>query len=72
MLFVPNMHRFFGGVLHAEFPKAQADVQRDLPFVDGHVLRDRAASEAARSAVITRLRNSSASRSSVSDPRRPS
>ena len=28
VLFLPNMHRFFGGVLHAEFPKAQADVQR--------------------------------------------
>ncbi len=33
VLFVPNMHRFFGGVLHAEFPKAQADVQR--AFLDG-------------------------------------
>jgi ATP-dependent Clp protease ATP-binding subunit ClpC len=28
ILFLPNVHRFFGGVLHAEFPKAQADVQR--------------------------------------------
>jgi ATP-dependent Clp protease ATP-binding subunit ClpC len=28
VLFLPNLHRFFGGVLHAEFPKAQADVQR--------------------------------------------
>jgi ATP-dependent Clp protease ATP-binding subunit ClpC len=28
ILFLPNAHRFFGGVLHAEFPKAQADVQR--------------------------------------------
>jgi ATP-dependent Clp protease ATP-binding subunit ClpC len=28
VLFLPNVHRFFGGVLHAEFPKAQADVQR--------------------------------------------
>ena len=28
ILFVPNVHRFFGGVLHAEFPKAQPDVQR--------------------------------------------
>jgi ATP-dependent Clp protease ATP-binding subunit ClpC len=28
VLFLPNIHRFFGGVLHAEFPKAQADVQR--------------------------------------------
>jgi ATP-dependent Clp protease ATP-binding subunit ClpC len=33
VLFVPNMHRFFGGVLHAEFPKAQADVQH--AFLDG-------------------------------------
>jgi ATP-dependent Clp protease ATP-binding subunit ClpC len=33
VLFLPNMHRFFGGVLHAEFPKAQADVQR--VFLDG-------------------------------------
>jgi ATP-dependent Clp protease ATP-binding subunit ClpC len=28
VLFLPNLHRFFGGVLHAEFPKAQQDVQR--------------------------------------------
>jgi ATP-dependent Clp protease ATP-binding subunit ClpC len=28
VLFLPNLHRFFGGVLHAEFPKAQPDVQR--------------------------------------------
>jgi ATP-dependent Clp protease ATP-binding subunit ClpC len=28
VLFLPNVHRFFGGVLHAEFPKSQADVQR--------------------------------------------
>ena len=28
ILFLPNVHRFFGGVLHAEFPKAQTDVQR--------------------------------------------
>jgi ATP-dependent Clp protease ATP-binding subunit ClpC len=27
-LFLPNVQRFFGGVLHAEFPKAQPDVQR--------------------------------------------
>jgi len=28
ILFVPNIHRFFGTVLQAEFPKAQADLQR--------------------------------------------
>ena len=28
ILFLPNVHRFFGGVLQAEFHKAQADVQR--------------------------------------------
>jgi ATP-dependent Clp protease ATP-binding subunit ClpC len=28
VLFLPNLHRFFGGVLHAEFPKAQPEVQR--------------------------------------------
>ncbi len=28
VLFLPNVHRFFGGALYAEFPKAQADVQR--------------------------------------------
>ena len=28
VLFLPNVHRFFGGVLQAEFHKAQADVQR--------------------------------------------
>ena len=28
ILFLPNIHRFFGGALHAEFPQAQADVQR--------------------------------------------
>lgn len=27
VLFLPNVHRFFGSVLQAEFPKAQADVQ---------------------------------------------
>ncbi len=35
-LFLPNLHRFFGGVLHAEFPKAQADVQR--AFLDGRAV----------------------------------
>jgi ATP-dependent Clp protease ATP-binding subunit ClpC len=30
VLFLPNMHRFFGGVLHAEFPKGLDDVQRAL------------------------------------------
>ena len=35
-LFLPNIHRFFGGVLHAEFPKAQADVQR--AFLDGRAV----------------------------------
>ena len=33
ILFLPNIHRFFGGVLHAEFPKAQPDVLR--PFLGG-------------------------------------
>jgi ATP-dependent Clp protease ATP-binding subunit ClpC len=28
VLFLPNVHRFFGGVLQAEFHKAQADVKR--------------------------------------------
>jgi ATP-dependent Clp protease ATP-binding subunit ClpC len=28
VLFVPNVHRFFGTALQIEFPKAQADVQR--------------------------------------------
>jgi ATP-dependent Clp protease ATP-binding subunit ClpC len=28
ILFLPNIHRFFGGVLNAEFPKAQPEVQR--------------------------------------------
>ncbi|MFC2023515.1 AAA family ATPase [Chloroflexota bacterium] len=28
VLFLPNIHRFFGGVLQAEFPKAQPDVQK--------------------------------------------
>ena len=28
ILFLPNLQRFFGGALYAEFPKAQADVQR--------------------------------------------
>ena len=28
VLFLPNMHRFFGGPLYAQFPKAQTDVQR--------------------------------------------
>jgi ATP-dependent Clp protease ATP-binding subunit ClpC len=28
VLFLPNIQRFFGGTLHAEFPKAQGDVQR--------------------------------------------
>ena len=28
VLFLPNVHRFFGGLLQAEFPKAQPDVQR--------------------------------------------
>ncbi|MGD8792046.1 MAG: ATP-dependent Clp protease ATP-binding subunit [Anaerolineae bacterium] len=32
ILFLPNVQRFFGGVLHAEFPKAQGDVQR--AFID--------------------------------------
>jgi ATP-dependent Clp protease ATP-binding subunit ClpC len=36
VLFLPNLHRFFGGVLHAEFPKAQDEVQ-------GAFLDDRAA-----------------------------
>jgi ATP-dependent Clp protease ATP-binding subunit ClpC len=36
VLFLPNLHRFFGGVLHAEFPKAQPDVQR--AFLDGRAV----------------------------------
>jgi ATP-dependent Clp protease ATP-binding subunit ClpC len=28
ILFLPNVHRFFGGPLHAEFPNTEADVQR--------------------------------------------
>jgi ATP-dependent Clp protease ATP-binding subunit ClpC len=28
VLFLPNVHRFFGSVLQIEFPKAQSDVQR--------------------------------------------
>jgi ATP-dependent Clp protease ATP-binding subunit ClpC len=36
VLFLPNIQRFFGGVLHAEFPKAQADVQR--AFLDEQVV----------------------------------
>jgi ATP-dependent Clp protease ATP-binding subunit ClpC len=36
ILFLPNIHRFFGGALHAEFPKAQADVQR--AFLDGQAV----------------------------------
>ncbi|MEJ2211132.1 MAG: ATP-dependent Clp protease ATP-binding subunit, partial [Anaerolineae bacterium] len=30
VLFLPNVHRFFGGVLKAEFPKGLEDVQRAL------------------------------------------
>ncbi len=30
VLFLPNIHRFFGTALQVEFPKAQADVQRAL------------------------------------------
>ena len=33
VLFLPNVHRFFGSLLQVEFPKAQADVQR--AFLDG-------------------------------------
>jgi ATP-dependent Clp protease ATP-binding subunit ClpC len=36
VLFLPNVQRFFGGALHAEFPKAQADVQR--AFLDGRTV----------------------------------
>jgi len=36
ILFLPNVHRFFGGALHAEFPKAQADVQR--AFLEGQAV----------------------------------
>jgi len=35
VLFLPNVHRFFGGVLQAEFHKAQDDVQR--AFLDDRV-----------------------------------
>jgi len=36
VLFLPNIQRFFGGVLHAEFPNAQAEVQR--AFLDERVV----------------------------------
>ena len=36
ILFLPGIHRFFGGPLHAEFPKAQPDVQR--AFLDEQVV----------------------------------
>jgi len=36
ILFLPNVHRFFGGPLHAEFPKAQTDLQR--AFLDGQAV----------------------------------
>ena len=35
ILFLPQIHRFFGGALHAEFPKAQAAVQR--AFLDDKI-----------------------------------
>ncbi len=35
-MFLPNLHRFFGGVLKAEFPNAQPDVQR--AFLDEKVV----------------------------------
>jgi ATP-dependent Clp protease ATP-binding subunit ClpC len=35
VLFLPNVHRFFGGVLQAEFPKAQDEVQG--AFLDDRV-----------------------------------
>ncbi|MGC9332937.1 MAG: AAA family ATPase [Anaerolineae bacterium] len=43
VLFLPNIHRFFGGVLHAEFPKAQSDVQR--AFLEGEAVVVGTASE---------------------------
>jgi len=36
VVFLPNIQRFFGDILHAEFPKAQADVQR--AFLDESVV----------------------------------
>ncbi len=36
VLFLPNIHRFFGTALQVEFPKAQADVQR--AFLDDKVV----------------------------------
>lgn len=36
VLFLPNVHRFFGGVLQAEFPKAQDEVQR--AFLDDNAV----------------------------------
>ena len=36
ILFLPNIHRFFGGTLHAEFPKAEGDVRR--AFLDGQAV----------------------------------
>ena len=44
VLFLPNIHRFFGGQLHAEFPKAQADLQR--AFLDGQAVVIGTATEA--------------------------
>ncbi|MGD9374993.1 MAG: ATP-dependent Clp protease ATP-binding subunit [Anaerolineae bacterium] len=35
VLFLPQIHRFFGGALHAEFPQAQASVQR--AFLDSQI-----------------------------------
>jgi ATP-dependent Clp protease ATP-binding subunit ClpC len=45
VLFLPNVHRFFGNALQIEFPKAQADVQR--AFLD-----DRGDAKEARGAVV--------------------
>jgi ATP-dependent Clp protease ATP-binding subunit ClpC len=30
ILFIPNIHRFFGGVIHAQFPKAEKPLQKAL------------------------------------------
>ena len=41
---LPGIHRFFGGPLHAEFPKAQSEVQR--AFLDGQTVIIGTATEA--------------------------
>jgi ATP-dependent Clp protease ATP-binding subunit ClpC len=56
IVFLPNLQRFFGGALYAEFPKAQADVQR--AFLEDHTTVIGTANEAdyqARLAASTAL-----------------